>query len=82
MLSPAFPAGHIGGGLPLRCSFGDGQWPGLVLISPRVNTCVSTLVSAMTAKTKSSVISEVERVREAGQTGVSGKAGLVICGCG
>lgn len=39
-------------------------------------------LSAITVKTKWSVISKVERVTYAGKTGVSGKPGLVICGCG
>lgn len=44
VLSLAFPAGCTGRGWPLRCRFGDGQWPGLILISLPVSTCISTLV--------------------------------------
>lgn len=80
--SGAHLAGCTSGGLMLRCSSGDEQWPGLVLISPHLGTCLSTLVSAVTVKTKWSVISEVERVTYAGKTGVSGKPGFVVCGCG
>lgn len=41
---PSFPTGRASGGLPLQCSFGNGQSPGRVLISLHVSTCISTLV--------------------------------------